>query len=57
LSPGPETPRRMPCGTTACYARGRGFESRRALHLWARSSVRIEHDVSPNPCRRGLICE
>ena len=31
LSPGPETPRRMPCGTTAWNARGRGFESRRAL--------------------------
>jgi hypothetical protein len=29
-------PRRMPCGTTGCHPRGRGFESRRAL---ARSSV------------------
>jgi hypothetical protein len=31
-------PRRMPCGTTGCHPRGRGFESRRALHLWVRSS-------------------
>lgn len=30
LSPGPTKPRRMPCGTTAWNARGRGFESRHA---------------------------
>lgn len=30
LSPRPETPRRMPCGTTAKNARGRRFKSRHA---------------------------
>ena len=50
---GPTKPRRMPCGTTAWNARGRGFESRRALQHCGRVAQRIEHDVSPIPCRRG----